>query len=305
MLSVDLVARAAAVLLGLLHILPSTIGDLDVPCEWHSNSNSHFDLRALTVEKTDAACYFIEDGDIPCTPETEPAYSFVWNFCKPVTSLSIPNVCSDVNAATGAALQYSEEPGKEICHVIGKYDESQDDLYYSLLDSTDPSKGVSMTYPLGDRCASGINRQATIDIECANTHSTILSAQEPTTCSYHLQMKSYYGCPTECPVTDKGLCSSHGICKYDTSLKKPYCYCNTGHYGDDCSSSSAPKSASYDGFSVQLGLLITLLLVAIALVGAVGFMVYKIYLYRKETIGEDYSMLPSMGGEDGIEAVQF
>jgi hypothetical protein len=53
----------------------------DIPCLWKSLTNTNFDLRGLTVVGDRAPSYFIKDGDIPCTPEVEPSYNFVWNFC--------------------------------------------------------------------------------------------------------------------------------------------------------------------------------------------------------------------------------
>ncbi len=84
------------------------------------------------------------------------------------------------------------------CYIIGRYDAKQDDLSYSLLDSTNPTKGISMKYPSGDVCDkyNGVQRSATIDVECANTPTIVKSATEPSPCQYHLTMQSYYGCPT-------------------------------------------------------------------------------------------------------------
>lgn len=55
----------------------------DIPCEWKSLTGAHYDLKPLML--TDGAPSFgIKDGDIPCTPEEEPSYSYVWNFCGEV-----------------------------------------------------------------------------------------------------------------------------------------------------------------------------------------------------------------------------
>jgi hypothetical protein len=58
--------------------------------------------------------------------------------------VSIPSVCTKLNKK-GVALQWLDmgSLGSD-CYVIGDYDPKQDDLYYSLLDSTDPTKGISM-----------------------------------------------------------------------------------------------------------------------------------------------------------------
>lgn len=246
----------------------------------------------------------IEDGDIPCTPEIEPTYDYVWNFCADVTNASVPGFCG---GKTGAAIQYLDraveddtDDDYEECEVIGHYDPSRDDTYFSLYDESDPSLGVSMKYLYGDKCPSGNLRSATIDIMCANTFSEIVEAQEPSECQYHMVMKSYHGCPTECPITKKGLCNSHGHCAYDTQLKQPYCYCNSGYGGDSCSdkvssSSSGGSSSTTSQYSAEIYLMVFLLIVALVLVGFVGFLAYRVGEFRKEQTYSNLSMSSSHG----------
>ena len=116
----------------------------------------------------------------------------------------------------GVAFQYMDYAEYSDCYVIGKYDPANDDLAYKLLDEKDPTKGVSLTYALGDKCVSNSRmRSATIDVQCANVASEIVSAQEPDKCEYHMIMKSYYGCPTVsdgvCVCYD-GVCVCDGVC---------------------------------------------------------------------------------------------
>jgi hypothetical protein len=176
-------------------LIPAILSYTDIPCQWKSRVGATYDLRALTITDDKAASYFIADGDIPCTPEIERTYSYVWNFCADVTSTSFPSVCDA--SRMGAALQYyqRDSDGYSECNVIGHYDPARDDTYFSLIDPNDPSQGVSMKYLFGDQCPKGQLRSATIDVLCGNVKSEILSALEPSTCEYHLQMKSYYGCP--------------------------------------------------------------------------------------------------------------
>jgi hypothetical protein len=144
-------------------------------------------------ESTDS--YKITDGDIPCTPETEPSFNYVWNFCSNVPSGALPDECKAVGK-NAAVLQYANYGESErYCYIVGHYDQYSTELTYNLLDVKDPSKGISLKYPTGENCDL-VPRSATIDIMCANTASAIISAQEPTTCQYHMVMKSYYGCPT-------------------------------------------------------------------------------------------------------------
>jgi hypothetical protein len=106
------------------------------------------------------------------------------------------SVC-DPKTEKGAVIQYLDRSdGYKECHVIGRYDPKVDDLDYSLIDERDPTKGVIMTYPLGEKCPDGALRQASIEVRCSNVDSSIDSAYEPAKCHYHMQMDSYYGCPT-------------------------------------------------------------------------------------------------------------
>ncbi len=155
------------------------------------------DLTPLTVSDPKKYSYLIEDGDIPCTPETEPTYDYVWNFCSDISASSYPSFCG--SEKTGSAIQYlNRADGYQECEVIGHYDPVRDDTFYKLYDEADPSKGVSMTYIYGDKCPNGVLRSATIDVLCANVFSEPIEAQEPSPCEYHLVMKSYHGCPTVC-----------------------------------------------------------------------------------------------------------
>lgn len=139
--------------------------------------------------------YELKDGDIPCTPEKEPNYNYVYNFCGDVTAASFPkSVCSDIQM--GSAIQYIDRSdGYKECNVIGHYDPERDDTFYSLIDSSDPSKGISITYQYGQKCPSGKLRSATINVVCANEVAEEDSANEPEECAYHVTMRSMYGCP--------------------------------------------------------------------------------------------------------------
>jgi hypothetical protein len=163
-------------------------------CLWTAPDKKHtYDLRPLIVPQNKES-YWIVDGDIPCTPEEEPSYGYSWNFCSNVNP--IPEAC-DKMGKVGVAMQYVYLDEKNYdCYVIGKYDASKDDLSYTLMNAADPSEGVRMTYPYGEKCAgTDIMRSATIDVQCADVDVQIVSAYATERCSYHLLMKSYHGCP--------------------------------------------------------------------------------------------------------------
>ena len=189
-----------------------------------------YDLRPLTSVAGQKS-YYILDGDLACTSDvTEPSFSYTWNFCSLVTPESVPGACANVGKQ-GVALQYLEAGANSFCYIIGRYEATQQDNEYKLIDLSDPSKGVSIIYPTGERCstdANGLSRSAIIDVECANTAAVTLSAVSDKPCQYHLKMKSWHGCPNTCPVNAGGLCNNHGHCGYDKTSKAAYCYCNQG-----------------------------------------------------------------------------
>lgn len=279
-------------------VLGSPPVDVDEECKWTSLSGASYNLQPLSVTVDGGhAAWVIRDGDIPCTPETEPTYSFMWNFCALVSNSSMP--ANQLCKSRGAALQYlNRSDGYKECHVIGKYDSTQDDAHFSLLDIADPSRGVTIKYAAGDKCPSGVLRSATIEVECFNTAAEVLSALEPSVCQYHMTMRSYYGCPAECPITNNGLCNSHGHCAYDGKAKQPYCYCNEGFEGAACMPAKVASDAQSGVYRVQVGLLVTLLVVAVGLIAVVGYMVYKITAYRKEQ-ADTYSRLHTASTHGG------
>lgn len=276
-------------------------------CEWNSDvAGTSFDLRPLMIDsKSSTPCPRLIDGDIPCTPEVEPSYGYVWNFCADVTRDSLPDDCS-LQGKTGVVLQYNTEDEGMFCHILAHYNDETDYVQYNLLDSRDPTKGVSLTYPPGEACTTGSGpKSATVDVVCANVPSIVVSAQEPTTCHYHMVMKSYYGCPTSCPITGNGLCDSHGHCALDSVNHKAYCFCNEGYYGSSCDSTSAPKQETYDGYSVQVGFLVALLLTALALTGGLVYMGMQIKNFREQQIGSYYKSLAGSENEMVETTVDF
>lgn len=163
-------------------------------------SGANFDLRAMQLTDQSTVSYNLVDGDIPCTPEEEPSYGYAWNFCEPLPTSVLPDPCK-MMGKNGVVVQYAQySPTVYYCFILGHFDSKQHELKYNLLDVADPTKGVSVTYPSGERCSekedSGILRSASIEVQCANVKAIVVSAQEPSKCQYNLVMKSYHGCPT-------------------------------------------------------------------------------------------------------------
>jgi hypothetical protein len=266
------------------------------PCLYQSPQGVTFDLRPLTATGSQKS-YYILDGDLSCTKEEEPTFSYTWNFCAPVTPASLPGACANVGK-NGVALQYLESGKDSFCFIIGRYDSSHPDM--RLLDESNPAKGVSIEYPTGERCDTGVMRKAFVDVECSNTETRTLQAVSDRPCTYRLTMKSQHGCPKECAMTDNGLCNNHGHCGYDYVRQTSYCFCNDGYYGDSCEDTTDPNGSGgsfYDGHSVQVWLLITLLAAAGVLVYSVVNMGKKIRIARQEA-AMGYGQLPGESGHD-------
>lgn len=100
----------------------------------------------------------------------------------------------------GVVVQYAKYSENDYyCFILGHFDSKQHELKYDLIDVADPSKGLTVSYPAGDRCSADANtvlRSSTIEVQCADVPAIVVSAQEPAKCQYHLVMKSYFGCPT-------------------------------------------------------------------------------------------------------------
>ena len=153
-------------------------------CEWTSLAGVSFDLKALTKAANDQS-YYIKDGDIPCTPEEEPTFSYVWNFCSKVTSPSYPDktVC-DESVEQGAVLQYIDRvDGYKECHVIGRYDASNDDLFFNLLHD------LSSRYD-ADRCRN---------VEQFSYRVSLISLTILSVTSHHVDLIFYWIVLTLCP----------------------------------------------------------------------------------------------------------
>ena len=89
------------------------------------------------------------------------------------------------------------------------------------------------------------------------------------------------------------MCNSHGHCAFDQKAKESYCFCDYGYGGDSCEKVSG-ESTSYDGHSVQVGLMSTLIAVAFAMIGGLGYMTYRVMIYRKQQTVGVYNFLSTV-----------
>lgn len=263
----------------------------DTPGVWDSFSSATFDLRGLTIVAPSDKLYQITDGDIECTEEVEAEYTYVFNFFGDVSYYEgLPHTCE--NRTSASAVQYGTHEAQ--CHTIGRYDPDFDDMIWSLYDKSsdaDPSRGVTLSYLSGDSCSSK-DRTLRVNVVCANHAYRLMGAKEIDTCEYEITVESYSGCPKECPVTENGLCDSHGLCMMELSDTfgnhgTPRCYCYEGRDHSDCSHkakhSSSQSTSGSNPEGTQIALLVILTLMFVGLVGAVIYLTLQVMKYRKET----------------------
>eukprot|EP01036_Dinobryon_divergens_P032646 gene32646-42280_t len=250
--------------------------------------------------------YSVEDGDIPCTKnKVEANFTYIFNICGTVTG-TIPRACTQLkDLSSASALQVnkrgSPNENDDYCYVVGKYDQVSTKL--SLLDSQDPTKGLQLQY-VGDYCSGGAQRQFNIQLMCADKMNPVPThALELSHCQYTITMPSIYGCPLECPVSKRRLCGGNGLCAYDSDKSSARCFCNQGYSGSDCSSSDAsqPTTTTLNYSPALLGLIITLFVIILLLIGSLVFMVRQISAYKEDLA--NYQVLKGSPEDDGPTVV--
>ena len=266
--------------------------------QYDSNMGATFDLNDL-VRSQDESSYAVEDGDIPCTPYIEKNYTYMFNVCGPVT-LGVPASCRRKEGVSAAgALQIDKnrllnDPTDDYCYVVGSFSGTSQ---LQLLDTEDPTKGVSLTY-YGDYCKNPVEqRRFVINLLCADKLNPSPShVYEVHHCTYTASIPSVYGCPLECPVSNRHLCGGNGHCHYDYDLGSSRCYCNRGYSGNDCMEvDNRMYKSNYS--STLLGLIITLFSIVLLLIISIALMIKQIAAYKDDLT--NYNVLAA-GGEEEI-----
>ena len=222
----------------------------------------------------------------------------------------IPEKCEDLAGLnTAGALQVNTRgtvaDGDDWCFKVGGYSDQSTKL--ALLDESDPTKGVALTY-YGDFCNAKagqkpIQRTFRVELSCADRLNPVPThAYETTPCGYTVYMPSVYGCPVECPVAQRQLCGGNGHCAYDYDKHAARCFCNKGYGGGDCtlgadaaSAAAAAAAASSSYSPALLSLIIALFVIIGALGAAVAMMIKQVAAYREDV--SNYQVLKG-GDED-------
>lgn len=273
----------SSMILGLIGFISLFLVTTGFDClNFDSNMGATFDLSDLH-RKPDQPPYTVIDGDLPCTEKVEQNYTYIFNICGAVTG-GVPVQCRNVvGASTAGALQINTRGTYDIyddyCYRVGEYSDSSTKL--ALLDQEDPTKGISLTY-YGDYCSGQVQRKFHLQLQCSDRMSPVPThALEYEHCVYTVTMPSIYGCPLECPVSNRKVCSGNGHCAYDDDKMKARCFCSNGYEGDDCGDKE-DTSISLNYSPALLGLIITLFIIVFLLVGGIVFMAKQITAYRED-----------------------
>lgn len=213
----------------------------------------------------------------------------------------MPKNCQYVKGVNSASALQVDKRGTlsnendDFCYVAGYYTDSLTRV--SLIDYEDPSKGISIT-AYGDYCKTSKQRVFTVNLPCANKLNPIPThALEVEHCSYVVTMPSVYGCPLECPVSNRELCGGNGHCAYDYDKNAAKCFCNKGFSGDACDVEGSSSTSSYS--PALTGLIISLFVIILTLVGAIVYMYKQVSAYKDDMA--HYQVLK--GEDDGVGMV--
>lgn len=254
--------------------------------------------------------YVITDGDIPCTPVKEKNYTWIFNVCGDVTDASVPESCKSLAPATVFKVDKMgthQDLSDDSCDVAG-YLPQDESLSWSLLDSSDPAGGVMLSYA-GGACSDVDSTQRRTDIKftCSDrSGAQPTTAFEESKCHYSINIPSWDGCPTQCPIAGRHLCAGNGHCRYDVDKKVSRCMCDTGYTGADCATLISKKSkstkSSSSGASTAITVFIIILFIATLILSATLFvMLRQLKAYKLDA--SHYSALRGDACDDGTTSV--
>jgi hypothetical protein len=212
-------------------------------CEWLVPATSGFkgvsyDLSQLPVGvlSNGQAGYNVSNGVIS---GTQPDYDYVFGVCADV---GIPDTlgCTSQTAipSKAAAYQIGDWANQDLwgdhCVQIGDIAQSA----FKLLDPTNPVAGVTVTFAGGSSAGCPYARQLSLSFVCDPDYKgiePIQTIEEPAICQFATEIKTAYGCPTQCKRgANKLLCSGAGTCGYNPNLEQAMCICDSGVGGPDC-----------------------------------------------------------------------
>lgn len=211
-------------------------------------------------------------------------YEYQFDVCKSLDE--IPNACDAQKAKLSGAVQINKS--RTECYTLND-DFSKAKI--ALINESDPSIGVSLTYSGGQPCGNlETKRELKINFICRDApkyseiKNDVVVEHEEKPCFYETSVSTGAGCPTECPVVNDQVCGGNGVCAWNSLRFTSQCFCNEGKTGVDCSLTVKKEGVSNTGVAfIFLCILLSLVLMLL------GFMWYK--MRRLEVDPDAYEAL--------------
>lgn len=267
----------------------ATLALLAVPASAGSCSHT-FSSHGATFDLSP----FVRASDNPYTVEdkkdaAEADFDYVFNICEDLATLPKPESKGIGCSGAGAAYQLINDTTADTdknCHLLG----TAGSATWQLLDETDATTGVNLTYTDGEDCIHGGKRSISFLFQCGVEQTVIplTKVEEYEHCDYTITFNSIHACPRDCVSGDNKMCGNHGVCALDHHNQDTHCFCNSGHKGDQCTSKkSSGSSATASGVMAAISIVLLILLLGVG-----GYLYYTIRELKTE--GSEYGGLEDM-----------
>ncbi|KAK8810730.1 hypothetical protein WA158_007305 [Blastocystis sp. Blastoise] len=177
--------------------------------------------------------------DSQYSSEVNRNFTYVFNICGTVKNVPKDGsvngtTCDKYKGLTKLYAAYQVANNHALCLSLHDGEAG----HWGLLDTTDPSVGITYSYTGGDDYGcGGVKRAFELDLYCHDSSYNLPDKNpivETHGCYYVLTTNSVYGCPSECGIGDRKLCGGNGVCKFDKDTRSPHCYCYSGYWGSSC-----------------------------------------------------------------------
>lgn len=277
-------AAACAVVMSLMIVGCHEAVAVSSSCVYDTGVGATYDLSYLKFP----GAYSVLDANA-----AQYNFTYFFNVCEntaeyPYTENTPSSACvtttgSTGQTQTGPAPAWQLYNNAELCHRLGN---SPTNSNWTLFDSFDVTRGVSLQYFGGDVCPwdkGYAQRSLILHFQCFESGGiTHIEPVVETNCQYEIFLKSTFGCPTECFGSNLKLCSSNGVCGYDSDEKRARCFCNPGYTGDYCTN---VVDDSVNGTVVGVLVIVSILLVLV--LGVLAYLWYRIKNLRLDPAAYD------------------
>ena len=173
--------------------MKSNNGKTTHQCSFTSTDGWVYDLSPLT--KPDG----VEDYHVRFEKQQ---YSLTLNICSNVDKTKLEPSCKQhLQNGELSPVYQTNDPGKS-CYYLGNVDKPK----WEVMDTTNPRKGVVLTYTDGQQCGVRGKRSVSYHMVCANNFLSFEPpsfAYESPICHYNIVWPTIHACPTS--VTGPGL----------------------------------------------------------------------------------------------------